>query len=59
VGIGSDFFGGPTTIGLEDTSTFPALIAELIRRGWQEEALRQVAGANMQRVLRINAECAG
>jgi membrane dipeptidase len=59
VGIGSDFFGGPTTIGLEDTSTFPALIAELIRRGWQEEALRQVAGANMQRVLRINAERAG
>ena len=58
VGIGSDFFGGPTTQGLEDTSTFPALIAELIRRGWSEEALAKLAGGNMLRLMRTVARCA-
>jgi membrane dipeptidase len=53
VGIGSDFDGieiGP--IGLEDVSTFPALFAELIRRGWGDRDLRKLAGANFLRVLR-------
>jgi membrane dipeptidase len=52
VGIGSDFFGGATPEGLEDTSVFPALIAELIRRGWSEADLEKLAGGNMLRVMR-------
>lgn len=52
VGIGSDFFGGLAPEGLEDNSTFPALIAELIRRGWSEANLEKLAGGNMLRVMR-------
>jgi membrane dipeptidase len=52
VGIGSDFFGGATPEGLEDTSVFPSLIAELIRRGWSEDNLEKLAGGNMLRLMR-------
>lgn len=52
VGIGSDFFGGAVPEGLEDNSVYPALIAELIRRGWSEENLEKLAGGNMLRVMR-------
>ncbi|MEP6938142.1 MAG: dipeptidase [Rudaea sp.] len=53
VGIGSDFDGIPTTPkGLEGVDKYPALIAELARRGWSDDALAKVAGGNIQRVLR-------
>lgn len=52
VGIGSDFDGITETIeGLEDVATFPALFAELARRGWRELELRKLAGENVLRVL--------
>ena len=52
VGIGSDFFGVPTTpVGLEDVSRFPHLIAELLRRGWSEDAAAGVAGLNFIRLF--------
>ena len=53
VGIGSDF-DGITHVprGLEDVSRFPELFAELIRRGWNDEDLRKLAGQNAIRVLR-------
>ena len=53
VGIGSDFDGmGLGPIGLEDVSKFPALFAELIRRGWTDADLKKLAGENLLRVLR-------
>jgi membrane dipeptidase len=53
VGIGSDFDGiDSTPVGLEDVSTFPALFAELSRRGWNDEELRKLAGENVLRVMR-------
>ncbi|HET6568237.1 MAG TPA: dipeptidase [Rhodothermales bacterium] len=53
VGIGGDFDGiGSTPVGLEDVSTYPALFAELARRGWSEEDLRKLAGENILRVMR-------
>jgi membrane dipeptidase len=53
VGIGSDFDGiDDTPVGLEDVSTFPALFAELSRRGWSEADLRKLAGENLLRVLK-------
>lgn len=58
LGIGSDFFGGLAPEGLEDTSTFPALIAELLRRGWSEENLEKLASGNMLRLMRTVAEVA-
>jgi membrane dipeptidase len=53
VGIGSDFDGiTENVVGLEDVSTFPALLAELARRGWSDADLRKVAGENVLRVLK-------
>ena len=57
VGIGSDFWnGGDMPLGLKDTSRFPHLFAELIRRGWNDEDLKKLAGENILRVMR-EAEC--
>ena len=58
LGIGSDFYGGPTTpAGLENVSRFPYLIAELIRRGWSDRAIIGIAGANFIRVFKaVEAE---
>lgn len=58
IGIGSDFFGGLNPDGLEDASTFPRVIAELIRRGWSDENLAKLAGGNMLRVMRSVASAA-
>jgi membrane dipeptidase len=59
VGIGSDHDGmglGPE--GLEDVSTFPALFAELVRRGWSDADLKKLAGENVIRALRQAAQVA-
>jgi membrane dipeptidase len=53
VGIGSDFDGITTTpVGLEDVSTYPALTAELLRRGYSDADARKIMGLNALRVLR-------
>lgn len=52
-GIGSDFDGFNGAIqGLEDVSKFPALLAELARRGYTREELKKIAGLNLLRVMR-------
>ena len=51
VGIGGDYDGTSSLpVGMEDVSTYPALLEELARRGWSEEDLRKVAGENVLRV---------
>jgi membrane dipeptidase len=53
IGIGADYDGNTDwPAGLEDVSRYPYLFAELIRRGWSDEELRKVAGANVLRALR-------
>ena len=53
VGIGGDFDGiSSVVVGLEDVATYPALLAELSRRGWSEADLRRLAGENLLRALR-------
>jgi len=53
VGVGGDFDGITETIeGLGDVSTYPALFAELARRGWSDEDLRKVAGENLLRAMK-------
>jgi membrane dipeptidase len=60
VGIGADFDGISTVpVGLEDVSTYPALFAELSRRGWSEPDLRKLAGENALRAWRQAEEVAG
>jgi membrane dipeptidase len=52
VGIGSDLDGIDTTpTGLEGVETYPALIAELLRRGWSDADCEKLAGGNVLRVL--------
>ncbi|QCK87162.1 membrane dipeptidase [Phreatobacter aquaticus] len=50
IGIGSDFYGGPNPPDLNDTSRFPHLIAELVRRGWSDAAIGKIASGNILRV---------
>ncbi len=55
VGIGSDFDGIPEgPRGLEGVDRFPALLIELMRRGWTDGDIAKVAGEN---VLRVMAAC--
>jgi len=50
VGLGGDFDGITSTpVGLEDVSTYPALFAALLDRGWSETDLRKLAGGNVMR----------
>ena len=53
MGLGGDFDGTEdVTVGLEDVSTYPALFAELLRRGWTEPDCAALAGGNILRVMR-------
>jgi membrane dipeptidase len=53
VGIGGDLDGITTTVvGLDGVEDYPALFAELIRRGWSDANLAKLAGGNVLRVLR-------
>lgn len=53
IGIGSDYDGMPPgPVGLEDVSKYPMLFVELLRRGYSDDDLRQIAGRNVLRVMR-------
>ncbi|MBI3929030.1 MAG: membrane dipeptidase, partial [Armatimonadetes bacterium] len=55
IGIGADFDGisqGP--IGLEDVSAYPALVDELLGRGYSEADIARILGGNVLRVLEEN-----
>jgi membrane dipeptidase len=53
VGLGSDFDGIPDTPeGLDGVDKYPALLAELARRGWGHDELVKVSGGNALRVMR-------
>ena len=52
VGIGSDFDGAPfLPAGLEDVADLPNLTAELLSRGYSDDDIRKVLGANTLRIL--------
>jgi membrane dipeptidase len=52
VGLGSDFDGiGSVPEGLDDVSRYPALLEELVRRGYTREEVAKVAGLNLLRVM--------
>ena len=55
VGLGGDFDGITTVVqGLEDVSTYPQLIAELLRRGWTDSDIGKITWHNLLRVMRAN-----
>lgn len=52
VGLGSDFDGMPDTpLGLEGVDRYPALLIELMRRGWTDSDISKLAGENVLRVM--------
>jgi membrane dipeptidase len=55
VGIGADYYGAEAehdlVQGLEDVSKYPALFAELVRRGWSDAHLRKLARENLLRAF--------
>jgi membrane dipeptidase len=53
IGLGGDFDGiTSVTSGLEDVSTYPHLIVELLRRGYSDQDITKITGRNIVRVLR-------
>ena len=53
IGIGGDFGGvDELPVGLENVSTYPALFAELVRRGYSKADLAKIAQGNTLRVMR-------
>jgi membrane dipeptidase len=59
VGIGSDYDGVDwLPAGLEDVSCYPALIAELLGRGWSQEDCGKLASGNILRTLRAAEQTA-
>jgi len=53
IGIGSDFDGITQTIpGLDDVSKYPALTAELMKRGYSDDDVKKILGENVLRVFR-------
>ena len=53
VGIGSDYDGVGNQLpeGLADVASYPALLAELMRRGWSDREIAKLAGENVLRVM--------
>jgi len=56
VGLGSDYDGVGDSLptGLKDVSSYPALVAGLRDRGYDEAAIRKILGGNLMRVWRAN-----
>jgi membrane dipeptidase len=53
IGLGGDFDGITNVVqGLEDVSTYPALTAELLRRGYKDDEIKKILGLNILRVMR-------
>lgn len=53
IGLGGDFDGITSVVqGLEHVGTYPALIAELGRRGYSSDDLAKISGRNILRVMR-------
>ena len=53
IGFGGDFDGITSVVeGLEDVSKYPALTAELLRRGYRDEEIKKILGLNILRVMR-------
>jgi membrane dipeptidase len=53
IGLGGDFDGITSVpVGLEDVSTYPHLMAELLRRGYSDDDVKKIAGRNILRVMR-------
>jgi membrane dipeptidase len=54
VGLGSDFDGiEDAPVGLDGVDKYPALLEELMRRGWTDADIAKLAGENVLRVMAV------
>ena len=59
IGLGGDYDGVERLpVGLEDVSTYPALLAELAERGWSDADLAGLTSENILRVLQAAEDVA-
>ncbi|MDX1403750.1 MAG: dipeptidase [Woeseiaceae bacterium] len=60
VGIGSDYdgVGDSLPIGLKDVSSYPNLVEGLLQRGYSDQDIKKILGANLLRVWRQVEEVA-
>jgi membrane dipeptidase len=59
IGLGGDYDGVEgLPVGLEDVSTYPALLAELADRGWSDADLAALTSENILRVLQTAEDVA-
>ena len=60
IGLGGDFDGITSVVeGLENVSTYPALTAELLRRGYKDDEIKKILGENILRVMRAAEKVSG
>jgi membrane dipeptidase len=53
IGLGGDFDGITSVVlGLEDTSKYPVLLAELFKRGYSDGDVKKILSGNILRVMR-------
>jgi membrane dipeptidase len=53
IGLGGDYDGNDEwPVGLEDTASYPSLLAELVRRGWRDGDLAKLSCGNLLRAFR-------
>jgi membrane dipeptidase len=53
IGLGGDFDGITSVVqGLEDVSKYPALTAELLKRGYKDDEVKKILGLNVLRAWR-------
>ncbi len=54
VGLGGDYDGiADLPEGLDGVDTYPALLAELMRRGWSDADIAKLAGGNILRAMEV------
>jgi membrane dipeptidase len=52
IGLGGDYDGNDEwPVGLEDTASYPRLLAELVRRGWPDADLAKLTSGNLLRAF--------
>ncbi len=53
IGLGGDYDGTSSLpVGMQDVSTYPELLVELLRRGYSDREVSKIIGLNVLRVMR-------
>ncbi len=53
IGLGGDYDGTSSLpVGMQDVSTYPELLIELLKRGYSDQAVKKIIGLNVLRVMR-------